>query len=144
MWVEITTGKFKKVFEYGAVGLTIIWAGVIFYLSSIPGSDIPQAPGVISFLVHFFLYTTLGVLLALNVFFIKKHWHTRWVYLAFALGMVYALSDEFHQLFVTGRSTDPMDLLIDIIGLITGMFIVAVRLHYVHHEHMHLVKTNSK
>jgi len=37
-----------------------------------------------------------------------------------ALGMVYGMSDEWHQMYVPGRSPDPADLLADAVGLSLG------------------------
>lgn len=39
---------------------------------------------------------------------------------------VYALSDEFHQLFVSDRSASPADVLIDISGVYSGIFTAIV------------------
>ena len=37
--------------------------------------------------------------------------------------IIYACSDEFHQLFISGRSGTIIDVLIDSIGIILGIFI---------------------
>jgi len=43
--------------------------------------------------------------------------------LAFLLTCLYALSDEFHQLFVPGRAFELLDLFLDCLGGFTGIFI---------------------
>ncbi len=48
---------------------------------------------------------------------------TRGSLIAVLLSMLYALSDETHQLFVPGRAFQVVDLIIDFIGSITGMWI---------------------
>ena len=43
--------------------------------------------------------------------------------LAIVLATLYGVSDEFHQLFVPGRSADPYDVLADCVGATIGMAI---------------------
>lgn len=43
---------------------------------------------------------------------------------SFVFGVLYAASDEFHQLFVPGRSGNAVDVCIDSIGLLTGILLV--------------------
>ena len=38
--------------------------------------------------------------------------------------VIYALSDEIHQLFIIGRSGNIIDVLIDSLGSIIGIFII--------------------
>ena len=45
---------------------------------------------------------------------------------AFAAGVLYAASDEFHQHFVAGRHGSPIDVGIDSVGVLLGL--AAVRL----------------
>lgn len=110
---------------------TIIWAGLIFYGSSVPGSTLPQAPDATSFLVHFFEYSILGLLLAkANLEFkIQNLNFKNKVYIVLIVGFLYAVSDEVHQLFVVGRHFELIDLVVDGIGLVTGMFVVALKYH---------------
>ncbi len=100
-----------------AWGPAAAWAGVLFLLSSLP--DLP-GPGGIPFgdkLGHFTLYAVLGLLLALG-----RRRSRRAVphLLLLAIGALYALSDEWHQSFVPGRSPDPLDWMADVIGLLSG------------------------
>ena len=64
---------------------------------------------------HALEYTLLGFLLmgALNQ---RKGW-------AVFIGVIYAASDEVHQLFVPGRSGQITDVMIDSAGVILGIFI---------------------
>lgn len=114
---------------------TILWAGLIFIGSSIQGSTLPSAPDVTSFLVHFFEYTILGLLLSQAIIRKSKVQSPKFknkVIVILIIGMLYAISDEVHQLFVLGRNFDLMDLLVDFIGLITGMFVMALKYHDMH------------
>jgi VanZ family protein len=92
----------------------VAWMGVIYYLSAQP--DLPQtdthwADLLISNTAHAFVFGVLAVLWA-------RAWnqHRHGLLLAFALTMLYALSDEVHQTFVPGRHADPWDLVCDGLG----------------------------
>ena len=47
--------------------------------------------------------------------------------LAFALGVLYAVSDELHQTFVPGRAGSPLDVAIDAAGVARGRGVAAGR-----------------
>lgn len=90
----------------------LLWMGVIFRLSALPGSAIP---GHFSSLGHFVLYAVLGGLyfMALPK---KTPGSLRWAILAIVLASAYGVTDEFHQSFVPGRVPDVMDWLVDTAG----------------------------
>ena len=102
----------------------IAWAGLIFCLSSIPGLSsgleydhiLRKTAHVLEYLIlTFFLYRAFQgtfQLNALSLFFYPV-----------VLSFFYAVSDEFHQLFVPHRNGDLMDVLIDGIGIF-GFYIV--------------------
>lgn len=96
------------------------WAGLIFYLSAQP--DLPN-PGVgwvgnlISAAGHMSVFAVLAALCARALG--KRRWAAP---LAFALTMLYALSDEFHQAFVPGRYCDPLDMAYDALGAALGLW----------------------
>ena len=60
---------------------------------------------------HFFIYFILGTL----VFFTLKSYNikTFLVYYSILICYIYAISDEFHQLFILGRSCEILDVLLD-------------------------------
>jgi VanZ family protein len=93
----------------------LVWAAVIFTLSAIP--DLSTHLGVwdtiLRKLAHATEYALLGILLLRA---------TRRADLAFALGVLYAASDEFHQTFVRGRHGTPVDVAIDAVGIAVGLF----------------------
>lgn len=74
---------------------------------------------------HYFLYTVGGIIL--SVFFYAFLGKNKKVY-AFAIltGMLYAMSDEFHQRFVAGRTSRITDIGIDTLGVITGTILVMI------------------
>jgi len=68
-----------------------------------------------------YMIFTLSVVLALSVWKVKN----KWLYIiAFAISVIFASTDEFHQLFVPGRSGRVVDVLIDSIGATIGLLIV--------------------
>jgi VanZ family protein len=92
----------------------IAWAAVIFAFSSVPGlgTDLGTWDTILRKLAHVAEYAILGALLLRAV---------RRPGLAVALGVVYAASDEVHQMFVEGRHGAPLDVVIDAAGLLVGI-----------------------
>ena len=94
-----------------AIGLAVLSAGVIFWLSSrptLPTPDVPSADKV----AHFGAYAVLGALLAFAT-------DRRGLPLALAagLGVLYGALDELHQMYVPGRSPDVLDWAADAAGV---------------------------
>jgi hypothetical protein len=96
----------------------VVWAGLIFTLSSIPSPDRGLGPGDLGprNLAHVALYAILGALLLRAV---------RRGPLAVLLGSAYAAMDEVHQTFVTGRQGSPLDWTIDTAGVVLGALLFA-------------------
>lgn len=46
--------------------------------------------------------------------------------LAWAVGAAYAVTDEFHQLFIVGRSCEVRDMCIDAAGVLCGVLAIAL------------------
>ncbi len=71
---------------------------------------------------HFAEYLVLGVLL--TGFFTDFDKKARfWIRNAWLTGTLYAASDEFHQLFVAGRSGQFTDVLLDSAGVLAGVLL---------------------
>jgi len=101
----------------------IFWAGLLFFLSSIPNlrvSSDATYDEVTRTLAHFVFYTG-GYLL----FFRALNWRRKRkdFWLPFFLTCVYGLSDEFHQTFVPTRTFQLMDLAVDFSGVFVGKII---------------------
>jgi VanZ family protein len=96
----------------------VLWAGVIFALSSIPslGTGLGTWDLVLRKVAHMAEYAVLGGLLQRAVG--REP-------LAILLGSAYAVTDELHQSFVTGRQGAPLDWLIDTIGVVAGVLLFA-------------------
>jgi VanZ family protein len=98
----------------------VLWAAVIFTFSSIPNlaTDLGVWDVVLRKLAHAAEYALLGALIFRA---------TRRPGLAVALAAAYAVTDEIHQTFVTGRHGSPVDWLIDTTGVFIGV-LVALRI----------------
>lgn len=100
----------KAFFLWAPVAL---WAGVIFYLSSIP--DLSSGLEM-DFLLRKSAHMTEYAILALLLW---RAWAvdgrpTRRVFLlSFSAALLYAVSDEWHQSFVPGRGPSAVDVAID-------------------------------
>lgn len=100
-----------------AWGPATLWAAVLFYLSSLRFDDGPPLIQINDKVVHGILFGVLGGLLAWG----RPRASSSWSHgLFLAVGLLYALSDEFHQRFVPGRTPSGWDLLADGVGLVAG------------------------
>ncbi|MDF2538325.1 MAG: hypothetical protein K0S76_1346 [Herbinix sp.] len=68
---------------------------------------------------HFIEYGVLACFVAFH-FFVSKRKRIHILLLATAISAIYAATDEFHQLFVSGRSGQMKDVLLDSSGAFTG------------------------
>jgi VanZ family protein len=95
----------------------LLWMGLIFFLSS--RQTLPKPPGVSANLEaiagHLTVYAVLALLLCRALGGRGWPWRRR-AALAFALAVLYGLSDEWHQSFVPGRDASPFDVGVDAIG----------------------------
>ncbi len=79
-------------------------------------------------MAHFFIYFVLGIALVsfLREFSIPIR---RLLLLSIFLAFLYACTDEFHQLFVPGRSGQIIDVILDTFGASVGVFIYYLVFH---------------
>lgn len=101
-------------------GPVVVWAALIFALSSIPalGTGLGTWDLALRKLGHFVEFAILGGLFYRAL---------RDVPAAVLAGAAYAATDEVHQVFVSGRQGSPLDWLIDTAGVVAGVAI-ALRL----------------
>lgn len=71
---------------------------------------------------HFFSYMILSILL-MNIFKIMKVEGVEKIFLTLLICIIWAITDEIHQLFVPGRGGQLKDVFIDTGGSILGIFI---------------------
>jgi len=106
-----------------AWGAALAWAAAILIATSIPGEQLPRTFPHFDKLVHLGIYGVLGVLvgrarrLDSRLARIGAAGVVRWV-CAVAL---FAAFDEWHQDFIPGRASDPIDWLVDVGGATAGL-----------------------
>jgi VanZ family protein len=94
----------------------LAWAAVIFTLSSIPhlGTGLGTWDLILRKGAHMTEYAILGALL-LRALGREPQ--------AFLAGVAYAVTDELHQHFVSGRHASPVDVAIDSVGVLLGVLL---------------------
>lgn len=128
--------------KYMSIILVIIWMSVIFIMSSFDGSvSSSQSNFIVDKLVnifnientdivslivrklaHYIEYLILGVLM-INMFSdFNIKINTKYI-IAIIICIIYASSDEIHQIFIAGRCFAIRDILIDSMGAISGIYI---------------------
>jgi VanZ family protein len=104
-----------------AWGPALLWAAVIFGLSSIPGTHIPSVPVPnADKLVHAGVYVILGALCLRGIRRTSSLTGARAVLVAAAISALYGVTDELHQLFTPNRSCDWHDAAADAAGGLAG------------------------
>ena len=103
----------------------LVLMAVIFGLSSMPAdTDDHGTLYVVSRkLAHFGEYALLAALWWRAL--LTKVPHRRALALAFAICVLYAVTDELHQTLVSGRSGRPLDVGIDAAGALTALLAIA-------------------
>lgn len=121
--------------------LVIIWMIFIFIMSSFNSnessnqsnfivnilsnifniSNIEILSLIVRKLAHFIEYTILGILVYNLIYSYNKK-----IYISTIICIIYAISDEIHQLFVPGRSCQILDILIDSMGSVTGIILLYI------------------
>lgn len=70
---------------------------------------------------HFSLYLVLGILIYLKVKDVKK---INPIIISLMFCILYACSDEIHQMFINERTAKVLDILIDTTGSLTGILLI--------------------
>lgn len=123
--------------------LVVAWAAVIFFMSAHTGNDLSEGDGLVGLIkqwlsslqeaafgpdvdivspaAHFAEYTVFGglTLWALT----ESRIRGKALLAAVAICSVYAITDEWHQLYVPGRACDPVDWVVDTAGATLGALI---------------------
>lgn len=122
MSFSVTTHTLKQLVN--AFLPPIAWATMIFLFSSqhnLPGPEVIIVDFVIKKSAHIFVYAILYVLLyrAIRIALARPNLSTsstRFWLLPFIICLVYAISDEFHQSLVVGRTSTVRDVGYDMLG----------------------------
>ena len=159
----------KKTIILGIV--TLLWMGVIFYMSNDSGEDSGNKSGdIINFIVskydqitnasiekinyhnsiefkekanyifrkvcHFSEYFVLSILLINWFISLSKYTMLLSSIWTIIISLVYALLDEYHQTFISGRSGNIIDSMIDTSGAITGTILVIIIYYIINKNNM--------
>jgi VanZ family protein len=95
----------------------IVFAGIIFFLSSRSSVEIgPEIPHIDK-LYHMIIYFIFAILLWRAFYYASSpSFQKRAIWLALLFTIIFGMSDEWHQLFVAFRHADVFDLLFDSLG----------------------------
>lgn len=155
--IEVTL-KFMHITKFRIFAtLSVAYAALIYYFSSLSSIDIPIRKYIeiplayqvkdfleqngLSFIIdfayycydnldkiqHIVLYFGLGILLYFTFFNSEKQNIKKYaVILAIVVGILYGMTDEFHQSFVPGRVASIADLFANSIGLTIAQIVILV------------------
>ena len=99
----------------------LVYSGIIFYVSSLESVETPQSIPHFDKVCHLAEYGLFGLLLARAISHSVTRIDRATLIICTVIGaFLYGLSDEFHQSFVPGRTTDVMDLAADTVGGLLG------------------------
>ena len=76
-----------------------------------------------SFYIRKIAHITEYLILGFLMFNLLKQYSVTNIYYAIGLSILYSCTDEFHQLFINGRSGSIRDVLIDSIGILIGTYL---------------------
>ncbi len=100
----------------------LLWFGLMWFFSSIEGSDAPPLLPHLDKVMHFTYFFAGGILAAGWLHALHLDWK-RILPTAIILLAVLAFIDEWHQCYTPGRSgADPWDWLADLLGACGGTF----------------------
>ena len=109
--------KNRNLLEFIRFLPAIVWMAVIYYFSSLSTTGI-GTNATDRFLIlksfHLIEYAVLAVLFSIAIYNKK---------IVIFITYLYAISDEIHQYFIPGRTGRFRDTLIDLIGILIGIFI---------------------
>jgi VanZ family protein len=96
----------------------VVYMAAIFYLSSLPQPPIPTGGDKPW---HAIGYCGLAVFVVRAIVGgLPRRILVRTAGVAITIAMIYAVTDEIHQMFVPGRSADVADLIADAFGVCAG------------------------
>lgn len=103
--------------------IVVVYAVLIFLVSSIEGSELDTVPPGLDKLLHLIEYLILSFLLYASFRASSSQIKNNTIlWLSFSLAAIYGISDEIHQLFVPNRYFELIDILFDILGSFIGAF----------------------
>lgn len=104
---------------------TILVAALILVAVLLPGSSLPDAPGIPGFdkIVHFILFGSLAVAARRDFGLAAR----RQLLTALVAAVLFSALTEALQLLVDGRSSELVDMVADLAGFAAGLLLTRVR-----------------
>ncbi len=107
----------------------LFWCTVIFLFSSMPTNKVGAPFNLPDFILkksaHISEYSILAILFFRALYQTIPYKNIQKIFqFSFIFSFLYALSDEYHQSFVYGRTATLRDILIDGLGICLGLYIV--------------------
>ena len=103
---------------------------LVKYIPAIQNAEEPQkqemidrTESVVRKIAHFSIYTLVGILL-MGLMSTYKLKELDRIATSLIIGMIYASTDEIHQAFIPGRGPLITDVILDTLGVITGIFLL--------------------
>lgn len=101
----------------------IFYSGIISYVSSLSNIQTPLPGRHFDKVCHVAEYLILGVLTARAFINAGPAWPKRGLYFfSLLVCILYGISDEFHQVYVSNRSADVADMIADAVGSLIGVY----------------------
>jgi len=114
--------------DYLSRGLTSILSDLLAGLMGDVPLDLGTANNFLRKCAHFLVYFVLGFLVK-NGFRATGYSARKGFVTALAACVVYAVSDELHQLFVPGRGAQVTDVMLDSLGALAGIGLYMLFIH---------------
>lgn len=89
-------------------------------------------------IAHVTEFAILNILLVNLIYQLNEKFKLKYLIISIILTFVYACTDEIHQIFVQGRTSSFIDVLIDTIGAITTSLIIYI----IYKINLHKIKTS--
>lgn len=116
----------KRVFleKYGFLSwfFVLVIALTIFYISSLTFKGI-GVPSPMSYIYHFFIFFWLAFFLSIAF---TRGRNFNLIIPSIFIALMYALFDEVHQLFVSGRACSFSDFILDSAGILSAVFLYLI------------------
>lgn len=105
--------------------MTLLIALEIFLFSTISSFPIGEKTGLnLATFYHFGVFFMFTFFLSLTL--INKKINNKTIIIILLISLIYALSDEFHQLFVPGRFCSLKDILVDLAGSLLSVLFIKI------------------
>jgi VanZ family protein len=105
----------------------VVWMGFIYFLSSFHKLQVSQV-GWEDFVTRKIAHMTEYCVLYVLLFRAFKNYYNfsfrKLIFYSLLITFLYAISDEYHQTFVTGRTGKFTDIFIDLLGGTLGFFVL--------------------